>query len=399
MINAPSLGALDKQRPSSAHGRLLTTPALLTLAASTGLALTFFLGYRLRVASGVDAPAPGSAATKALEYGVFVLILAASALTATRNRVPRAWLLSVAGIGGSCVAMMYLSPAASEPRTAVRYIVCSAVVALSPRVWMTLRPSALNLTLVPLEVLLLMSVPTYIISSEYLFPWYNTWGLVAALMLAHCLMTSGSRHSVRHAVLVGACLFGIALSTSRQGVLALALIALVAILSSRTFSQWVSRTAAVGVVALSVAYMLTTSDRLSSIGGLSSNNGRGDLFTAARAFIEQYPILGIGAVNVRTTYHDVLLLVGQGWSDSAHNIFLDSWIRGGILGAASCALLLITLLRVPSGLLSPYAYAAVVTLPFFFLGSQLLFIEGTAAGFVVGLSFGLSQRGSLTVDQ
>jgi O-antigen ligase len=180
--------------------------------------------------------------------------------------------------------------------------------------------------------------------------------LVAALSLALGLAFVARRAPVTRIAMLcaaGFAMFGIVLTVSRSGLVALG----VAILAAIVFSgRWRPRVAVVGVlvglVAFSYFAFLAPSAARERVTHFDGGTGREDIWRVAWRMVEDNPAKGVGAGNFENTSIHYLLVPGTlrrsdfivDTRKTAHNVYLGTLAELGVVGLALLAALILILL-------------------------------------------------------
>lgn len=236
----------------------------------------------------------------------------------------------------------------------------------------------------PLIALCAASLLLYVIESQYAFAWYNRWGLVAVLLGAAAAALTDLPHRWRFALLFVSVL-SVTMSGSRQAFLGMLLLTMVWLFQMQGLGARIRGllTTAIGVGVIFSA--ISGSERVEALGGIAGTNGRSELFRSAWSAIMSSPLAGLAGDRVSPNLTEALAAVGLGWATSAHNFVLDAWLRGGIVTAIGAVLFLYAVVWPPSvrGRL-----LGVSLVPFFMLGSELLYFGDTSAALLIALAYG-----------
>ncbi len=366
--------------PSATSGRGLVTGRRSILVAliflsTLAFAASLYVAADARLLSGTDAPAPATPTRTLLLRMAAALAVLAGLISHGRQsrRINRTAKLGVLGLA-VVIVLILVGWAQIPPWGAVQNAIVGALVVLvSASAWSQVSGRAFWVCFSPLLGLVALSIVTFAQDGNYLFPWYNTWGLVAVIAIG-ALVVHRLGRSVT-ALLVVLLLAAVVLSTSRQALVGLALIGLVLIIHAPRLGsrlRFIAVLAGAGSIAY---YVLSTNERLTDLGSVTADNGRSALFASAMDFISEHPFLGVSG-SLSSGYDTGLAAVGLGWSTSVHNLVLDAWVRAGIVAALMAVLLLVgvCLTRSADGrrALSPIGVGA---LPFMLLGSQLLYLD------------------------
>jgi hypothetical protein len=363
----------------------------LAFASTASLAAALYLGATARIASHLNQPALGTPATSqadrisalcAVSVGIWTL--------AQRGAFARAPYV------GSIVLLAVLVFGAEEflwsgvPSSVVNPTLTGTAVLLTfPAAWRMATDRQILLAMSPLVGLCALSVATYALRHEYFFPWYNRWGLIAVVIAAAAVALNELPTWVRLA-LASVSVLSVMMSTSRQGLLGILLLATVWLFRAKGLGSKLRGLAGAAMVGVLTYGAIAASQRLEGVGGITASNGRGELFHSAWSVLSRSPLYGLAGDKPNVDWTAALTSVGLGWSTSAHNFVLDAWLRGGLLAAATAIVLVIAVIwpRRERG-----RQFGVVLLPFFMLGSELLYFEDTSAALIIALAYGIGTSG------
>jgi O-Antigen ligase. len=264
-----------------------------------------------------------------------------------------------------------------------------AVLLLFPTAWAHATDRQIVIALSPLIVLCALSVVTYLLNQEYLFPWYNLWGLIAVAVTAAAACLTSLPQKLRIG-LVALGVLSVMLSTSRQALLAIFLLASVWLFQADELGTRVRRLAA-GIIVIGLLYSaIGASARVEEAGGASNSDGRYALFASGWSVISRSPISGLGESTSNSDLKAALKTVGLGRDDSVHNFVLDSWLRGGVLAAVIAVMFILSVIwpRRRRG-----RFTGLFLLPFFLLGDQLLYFDNGIAALIVAMMYGIGLSG------
>ena len=363
----------------------------LVFASTACLAASFYLGGSARITSHINLPAEAThASTLALRVSALLAIGAGVWATAQRGmsmRVPYVGsviLLALLIIGTekfswSGVPWSVISPTVTG----------TAVLLAYPAVWRLGTDRQILTAMSPLVGLCALSVATYVLKHEYFFPWYNRWGLIAVLIVAAAVALAELPIWVRMSMAsIG--VLSVMMSSSRQALMGILLLAAVWLLRMKGLGSrlrgFVGAIIAIGLVYSSIS----ASQRVEAVGGIAGSNGRNELLHSAWSILSRSPLYGLAGDKPNSDFVSSLTSVGLGWSTSVHNFIFDSWLRAGLLAAVGATVFMIAVSwpRRRRGRL-----LGVVLLPFFMLGSELLYFGDTAASLIIALAYGIGMSG------
>jgi O-antigen ligase len=356
------------------------------------LAIYFYLGAQARMALDPLLPAPATSETTLLLRFSGVCAGAAGLWSITKCgwRIRPAYAISIALLSSFVIGTELLLWSAAPVSTALPTVTATAILLLFPTAWCTIADRQIIAVLSPLVTLCGLSVCTYVLSGQYLFPWYNRWGLIAAVLIATAVALRDISTRARIAiVLVGG--LSVTLSSSRQALAAVFLLAAVWLLQTNSLGVKVRRLA-VAAIAISLIYSVVgASERVEVAGGIGNSNGRDALFESGWSAVSRSPIYGLADDKPNSELGASLKSVGLGWSTSVHDFVLDSWLRGGLLAALSAIALIAAVVwpRYRRGRL-----LGSVLLPFFLLGSELLYFGDTVAALLIAAAYGIGMSGA-----
>jgi hypothetical protein len=241
----------------------------------------------------------------------------------------------------------------------------------------------------PLVALCALSVLAYGLHHQYFFPWYNRWGLVAVLIAAAAVALTELPVWVR-LTLGSVGVLSVMMSSSRQALLGILLLAAVWLLRAKGLGTKLRGLAGASIAIGLIYSSIRASQRIEAVGGIAGSNGRNELFHSAWSVLSRSPLYGLAGNKPNPDLVSSLTTVGMGWSTSVHNFILDSWLRGGLIAAAAAVVFVIAVTwpRKARGRLF-----GVILIPFFLLGSELLYFGDTAASLVIGLAYGIGMSG------
>lgn len=363
----------------------------LIFASTASLAVAFYLGGTARIASHLNQPEVATHAT--------TLAVRISALCAVSVGI---WALAQRGTfarapyAGSVVLLAVLIFGAEEflwsgvPWSVVSPTATGTVVLLTfPAAWRMATDRQILLAMSPLVGLCALSVATYVLRHEYFFPWYNRWGLIAVLIAAAAVALNELPAWVRLA-LASVSVLSVMMSTSRQALLGILVLAAVWLLRAKGLGSKL-RGFAGAAIAIGVTYgSIAASQRVEGAGGITGSNGRSELLHSAWSVLSHSPLYGLAGDKPNSDWTSALTSVGLGWSTSAHNFVVDAWLRGGLLAATAAIVFVIAVIwpRRARG-----RQFGVVLLPFFMLGSELLYFEDSTAALIIALAYGIGMSG------
>lgn len=363
----------------------------LVLASMASLAASFYLGGTARIASHVNLPAETThGATVSLRLSaIFAVSAGILAMTqgGTFTRVPYAGsiVLLAALIIGTDKFLWHGVPWSVVSPT----MTGTAVLLTFPAAWRLATDRQIVLAMSPLIGLCGLSVATYELQHNYFFSWYNRWGLVAVLIAAAAIVLTELPAWVRLA-LASVSVLSVMMSSSRQALLGMLLLAAVWLLRSKGVGSKL-RGFAGAAIAIGVTYgAISASQRIEGVGGITASDGRGELLHSAWAVLSRSPLYGLAGDKPSQNLTSSLTSVGLGWSTSVHNFVLDAWLRGGLAAAVTATVLMIAITwpRRARG-----RQIGVGLLPFFMLGSELLYFGDTGASLVIALAYGIGMSG------
>lgn len=359
----------------------------LAFASSASLAVYLYLGGRERIATHVNLPAEATAgSTLALRVGAIFAVCAGIWGLTSGGRFARTSYI------GSIVLIAVLIVGtdkflwAGVPLSVVSPTFTGSLVLLTfPAAWRLASDRQILVAISPLVGLCALSIVTYVTKHQYLFPWYNRWGLVAVLVVAAgvALTTLSAWERV---TLGSVGLLSVMMSSSRQGLLALLLLAGVALLRIRGLRSRL-RGFAYALIGVGLVYSaVTASQRVEAVGGVTGSDGRNRLLHSAWSVLSHSPVFGLAGDKPNSNLTASLTSLGLGWSTSVHNFVLDVWLRGGLLSAVAAIVFMLAVIwpKHQRGRLT-----GIVLLPFFMLGSELLYVSDTAASLLIALAYGI----------
>ena len=359
----------------------------LACASVAFLAVSLYLGAEARIASNVNLPpdaTPGSVATLRLS----AIIGAAAGIYAIdrlglRLRLPYlgSVLLLCVALGASEVFLWHESSLSS-----VSPILSGTVILMTfPVVFRDLSDRHIAFVFSPLMLLCAASVALTVLGDSYLFPWYNRWGLVAVLAAALAVALTGLPDAWRLAALAVA-VASVTMSSSRQALLGIMLMAFAWVMQLGGFGPRLRGLLVAAIGGGAVYYAIGASARVEALGGVAGTNGRSELFESAQSAIISSPLAGLAGERGPGAFAESLTAVGLGWSASVHNFILDSWLRGGLVTAIGAVVFLVAVVWPPS---RRGRLLGVTLLPFFMLGSELLYFEDMTAALLLALVYGV----------
>lgn len=363
----------------------------LAFASMASLAVASYLGGTARIASHINEPALGTHATSQA-----VRISALCAVSVGIWALAQRGTFASAAYMGSILLLLVLIFGAEEflwsgvPSSVVDPTLTGTAVLLTfPAAWRMATDRQILLAMSPLVGLCALSVATYILRHEYFFPWYNRWGLIAVLIAAAAVALNELPRWVRLA-LASVSVLSVMMSTSRQALLGILLLAAVWLLRAKGLGSKLRGFAGAAIVIGLTYGSIAASQRLEGAEGITGSHGRGDLFHSAWAVLSRSPIYGLAGDKPNSDWTSALTSVGLGWSTSAHNFVVDAWLRGGLLAAMTAIVFVIAVIwpRRARG-----RQLGVVLLPFFMLGSELLYFEDTTAALIIALAYGIGLSG------
>ncbi len=276
------------------------------------------------------------------------------------------------------------------PWSVISPTVTGTVILLTlPAAWRLASDKQILVAVSPLVGLCALSVFAYILHGEYFFPWYNRWGLIAVLIAAAAIALTELPVWVRLA-LGGVGVLSVMMSSSRQALLAILLLAAVWLLRTRGLGSKLRGFAGASIAVGLIYSSIRASQRIEAAGGITGSNGRNELFHSAWSVLSSSPLYGLAGDKPSADLVSSLTTVGMGWSTSVHNFVLDSWLRGGLIAAVASVVFLVAVTwphRARGRLLG------IVLIPFFLLGSELLYFGDTAASLIIGLAYGIGMSG------
>jgi hypothetical protein len=363
----------------------------LVFASTASLAVALYLGGTARIASHLNQPALGThSASQAVRISALCAVSGGIWALAQRGTFARAPYV------GSIVLLVVLIFGAEEflwsgvPSSVVNPTLAGTVVLLTfPAAWRMATDRQILLAMSPLVGLCALSVATYVLRHEYFFSWYNRWGLIAVLIAAAAVTLNELPTWVRLA-LASVSVLSVMMSTSRQALFGILLLAMVWLLRAKGLSSKLRGFAGAAIVIGLTYGSIAASQRVEGVGGISGDNGRSQLFHSVWSVLSRSPLYGLAGDKPNADWTSALTSVGLGWSTSAHNFVLDAWLRGGLLAATAAIVLLIVVIwpRRERG-----RQFGVVLLPFFMLGSELLYFEDTSAALIIALAYGIGMSG------
>jgi O-antigen ligase len=363
----------------------------LVFASMASQAVALYLGGTARIASHLNQPALGTHATsQAVRISALCAVGVGIWALAQRGTFARAPYV------GSIVLLVVLIFGAEEflwsgvPSSVVNPTLTGTAVLLTfPAAWRMATDRQILLAMSPLVGLCALSVATYVLRHEYFFPWYSRWGLIAVLIAAAAVALNELPTWVRLA-LASVSVLSVMMSTSRQALLGILLLAAVWLLRAKGLGSKL-RGFAGAVIAVGLTYgSIAASQRVEGAGGITSTNGRSGLYHSAWSVLSQSPLFGLAGDKPSSDLTSSLTSVGLGWSTSVHNFILDVWLRGGLLAVPAAVVFVIVVVwpRRPRGRL-----LGIVLLPFLMLGSSLLYFEDTSAALIIALAYGIGMSG------
>lgn len=359
------------------------------------LAAAFIVGSNARIASGIVAPAPSTHLQTILEQTAMVLAIVVGL---TRRRVSQLQMVRPALVATTVALCTIICwnvafGFSHVDRTTLTHVAEGGLLFVAVvRGFAYMTPRQIGFVLAPLFAITAVSVGLWFINhNRYLFPWYNTWGLIAALLVG-AICGLQTRITKRWSLAAAICIVAVLQSTSRQAMLAVVLIVVLLILRSANPGQRFKRLS----IFLSLAFVgyvvISSTKRFAELGGVTSSNGRGSLLSSAWKAIQTSPWTGISADKFGGgSFQQILLTIGNGWSNSSHNFFLDSWLRAGVAAFGLAVILgwmVIRSERKSAGW--AFSYSGIAALPFLMFGSQLLFYDNKEAAIALGLFVALS---------
>jgi hypothetical protein len=360
---------------------------IFSLAATSCLAISFYVGGVARMAAIAKLPAPAtSTSTLLVRLSAVALVLAGlSVLGDRRTRLGVPYQLAVLALGVLVVGSEKLLWA-DVPLTAFKATATSTVVLLvAPRAWKLLSDRQIAIVLAPLVALCVASVATQVLQHRYLFPWYDRWGLVAAILAGVAAVGRELSPTVRMALGAVAAV-SVVLSTSRQGVVALLLVAAAILVRSRGLAPK-ARALALGAVSFAAIYTaISAAPRVQALGALHSSNGRYALWSSAWSTLSRSPVFGLAGAKPTEDLTMALRYVALGWSDSVHDFVLDSWLRGGAPAAIAALVFAATVVWSAH---SRGRTVGLTLIPFFLFGSQLLYFGDPSAAILIAIAYGV----------
>jgi O-antigen ligase/polysaccharide polymerase Wzy-like membrane protein len=358
-----------------------------SLAATSCLALSFYAGGVARMAAIPKLPAPATpTSTLLVRLSAIAVVLAGLSVAGdrrTRLRVP--YQLAVVALALIVVASEKLLWN-GVPLSAFKAIATSTVVLLvAPRAWKLMNDRQIAIVLAPLGALCVVSAATQVLQHRYLFPWYDRWGLVAAILAGVAAVGRELSPSVRIG-LGGVAAVSVVLSTSRQGVVALLLVAAALLVRSRGIAPK-ARALALGAVGSAAVYAtISAAPRLQALGGIHASNGRYALWSSAWSVLSRSPVFGLAGSKPTEDFTMALRYVALGWSDSVHDFVLDSWLRGGAAAAIAAVVFAGSVVWSSD---SRGRTIGLTLVPFFLFGSQLLYFGDPSAAILIAIAYGI----------
>ncbi len=354
------------------------------------LAVSFALGAFARIASGVDAPGPSTLLRKEVLWASTLLALTAGIIARPIDRPTTSFAYkAISGaLGGVLVVNELLGSFSISWQRFIPVVVGVMLLVIFPAAISALTEKERLVCLSPLIGLSFVSTLTVIAGGSYLFPWYNTWALTA-VMVGAVALTSAVLPNWLRLQIIGFSAVAIVLSTSRQGMLGVALIALVFLARADNVGSRFRRVGVIGGLAAIVLQGIGSSERVSELGGFAADNNRLALVHSGAHVIASSPWTGLSGIREFGTFDEALRQIGLGWATSTHNFVIDGWVRGGFAGGL-LSIAFVAIACWPGRFRHRGRILGVAMLPFFLLGDQLLFYEGSAAALVVALIVGVA---------
>ena len=369
---------------------LLLTMVMLLMA--VGL---FYGGIARTVSPTPGAPGPGSSiGTTLFRLATGIAAIGAIATALRGSKISRTYVVSAVTLSSLIAIFAKLGWAGATLQDQAGVINATIALVAVPLLMSAISERQAFTALIPIVACVVFSTVSKLAGGEYYFAWYNQWGLYSSIVLAAGLRFTTLSRAPRVLLLVAGA-SGIALSTSRQALLAAAICTIYALVRSRNTTQRV-RALGIGLAALFAGYeLIGGSDRVAELGSVTDSNGRGSLWASSWEWIGHSPIYGLAGLGQTGTEHEALLRVGLGWSTSVHVFPLDAWLRAGVLGLAAALAFVYALLRGSQRNHKYKTLLGLVALPFLLLGSELLYFDDLSAGLCIGVIFGI---GSVAVN-
>jgi hypothetical protein len=363
----------------------------LVFASTASLAVALYLGGTARIASHLNHAVPSThATTQAIRISALCAVCVGIWALAQRGTFWRAPYV------GSILLLAVLVFGAEEflwsgvPSSVVTPTLTGTAVLLTfPAAWRMATDRQILLAMSPLIGLCGLSIATYVLRHEYFFPWYNRWGLIAVLIAAAAVALNELPTWVRLA-LASVSVLSVMMSTSRQALLGILLLAAVRLWRAKGLGSKLRGFAGAVIVVGLIYGSIAASQRVIGRGGITSSAGRNELYHSAWSVLSQSPLFGLAGNKPSSDWTSSLTSVGLGWSTSVHNFILDLWLRGGLLAAAAAIVFVIAVIWPRS---ARGRQLGIVLLPFFMLGSELLYVEDTSAALIIALAYGIGMSG------